>query len=203
MKGCVHLLYRDLLTMAFSRYCLLGLLLFLLPVGTAGGTEPAAKSIHIEADRMESDPQQNMVIFSGQVRAAQNDVIITADTMTVNYAAPDRQEEEIGPQTAAGQGLAQKIESILATGNVTVVKGALTATGDTMTFFSSEQKVILAGNAKAREDQNEVSGERIILYLDEGRSVVEGSGPEGTRVKAFIRTDGGVSTEQQANDGQE
>jgi lipopolysaccharide export system protein LptA len=31
-----------------------------------------------------------------------------------------------------------------------------------------------------------VSGEKIVLYLDEGKSVVESSSSEGERVKAYI-----------------
>ena len=42
------------------------------------------------------------------------------------------------------------------------------------------------GNAKAWQGKNMVAGETIILYLDEGKSVVERSKEEGERVKALI-----------------
>ncbi|MCP3930660.1 MAG: lipopolysaccharide transport periplasmic protein LptA, partial [Bacteroidetes bacterium] len=37
------------------------------------------------------------------------------------------------------------------------------------------KQVILLGQAKAYQDQNMVSGEKIVYYIDEGRSEVEGN----------------------------
>ena len=55
-----------------------------------------------------------------------------------------------------------------------------------MDFNAADRIVILAGNATATQEQNMVSGEKIILYLNEGKSIVESSSQEGERVKAFI-----------------
>jgi lipopolysaccharide export system protein LptA len=148
------------------------------------GTEP----IHIEADRMESNPQKDVIVFSGNVRAEQGDVILTAEKMTVNYFAAETGQKE-------PQGLANKIKNILAQGNVEIIKGDLVATGNNMTYFSVERKVSISGNATAWQAQNRVSGENITLYLEEGRSVVEGSGEDGQRVKAYIYTDGTAGSE--------
>jgi lipopolysaccharide transport protein LptA len=41
--------------------------------------------IQIEADRMESVQEKNVITFSGHVEAKQDDLIIHADQMTVNY----------------------------------------------------------------------------------------------------------------------
>ena len=173
----------------------------LLPILLSAGitsialaAEPTAEApVYIEADRMESDQQRDVVVFTGSVQAKQGDIVITADTMTVNYstAAPEKIGNE--PQ---GDTMTQKIKTILAQGNVKVVKGDWIATGNTMRYFSSERKVRLSGNAKAWQDQNQISGEHIIMYLDEGRSVVERSGPEGERVKAYIYTDGTIGSEK-------
>jgi lipopolysaccharide export system protein LptA len=140
--------------------------------------------IQIEADRMETSQEKNIVIFSGHVRANQNNLIINADAMTVRYSGA-----EIQPSSATDvpvEGLSRKIDKITAKGNIKIVQGNWVATGDTMSFNSDKRIVILSGNAKAWQDQNTVSGEKIILYLDEGRSVVERSTQEGERVKAFI-----------------
>ncbi len=156
--------------------------------------DPAADApIYIEADRMESDQLQDVVVFTGSVQAKQGDIVIHADEMTVNYstAAPKKTGNE--PQN---EKITQKINTILARGNVKVVKDDWVATGDTMRYFSSERKVRLSGNAKAWQGQNQISGERIIMYLDEGRSVVERSGPEGERVKAYIYTGGTIGSEK-------
>jgi lipopolysaccharide transport protein LptA len=92
------------------------------------------------------------------------------------------------PDASAGtdKGPAQEIEKITAKGNVKIVQGDWVATGDTMDFNADERIVILAGGARTWKGQNMVSGEKIVLYLDEGKSVVEGISSEGERVKAFI-----------------
>jgi lipopolysaccharide export system protein LptA len=158
---------------------------------------PGAKPIYIEADRMESDQQQDVVVFTGRVQAKQDDVVIQADEMTVHYAAAQADKaagkeirEGNGPDNKAGENtISRNISTILARGHVKIVKGDWYATGDTMHYFADERKVELTGNAKAWQDQNTISGEHITMYLDEGRSVVERSGPQGQRVKAFIYTD--------------
>jgi lipopolysaccharide export system protein LptA len=147
---------------------------------------PAPAPIRIEADRMESAQDQSVIVFSGHVQANQENLIINADEMTVRYTG-----EKIGqgPAAATGPdagGLTQQIDAISAQGNVKIVQGNWIATGNTMDFDSEKRIVILSGNARAWQDQNMVSGEKIILYLDEGRSVVERSSQEGERVKAFI-----------------
>ena len=145
--------------------------------------DPSAP-IQIEADRMESSREKNIVVFSGHVRANQNDLIINADVMTVLYSGPGVQPNS--KADAPTEGLSQQIDKITAKGNVEIVQGDWVATGNIMDFNADERIVILSGNAKAWQDQNMVSGEKIILYLNEGRSVVERSTEEGKRVKAFI-----------------
>ena len=139
--------------------------------------------IQIEADRMETSQEEGTVLFSGNVQANQGNLIINADEMTVLYT-------KAGPQPDASAGtaadLTQKIDKIMAKGNVKIVQGDWVAAGDTMDFNADDRIVILAGNAKAWQDQNMVSGEKIVLYLDEGKSVVERSTRQGERVKAFI-----------------
>jgi len=139
--------------------------------------------IRIEADRMESSQDNGVISFAGNVQANQGNLIINADEMTVLYTRSGTQ-----PDAAAETALAptRKIKTIKAEGNVKIVQGEWVASGDTMDFNADARIVILAGNAKAWQEQNMVSGEKIVLYLDEGRSVVESSTGEGERVKAFI-----------------
>jgi lipopolysaccharide export system protein LptA len=118
-----------------------------------------------------------------QIEAEQGNLNINADEMTVLYtkAGPT---PEASAETAAD--LTQKIDKITAKGNVKIVQEDWVAAGDTMEFNADDRIVVLAGNAKAWQDQNMVTGEKIVLYLDKGKSVVERSTREGERVKAFI-----------------
>lgn len=139
--------------------------------------------IQVEADRMETSQEEGAVLFSGNVQANQGDLTINADEMTVLYT-------KAGVQSAISAGttndLTQKVDKIIAKGHVKIVQGDWIAVGDTMDFNANDRIVILSGNTKAWQNQNMVSGEKIVLYLDEKKSVVERSTREGERVKAFI-----------------
>jgi lipopolysaccharide export system protein LptA len=167
----------------FFYFCLAFTLCCALPVWGQKSIN-ASVPILIEADRMESSQGKNIIIFSGNVQANQDDLIINADTMTVRYTGNATQPDSINDVPA--DGLSRQIDTINAKGNVKIVQGDWIATGDSMDFNADERIAILSGNAKAWQDQNMVSGEKIILYLDEGKSVVERNMKEGERVKAFI-----------------
>jgi lipopolysaccharide export system protein LptA len=146
---------------------------------------------------METSQEEGAVLFSGNVQAVQGNLTINADEMTVVYS------RNTGPSdtgvTGPGADLAGKISRISAAGNVKIVQGNHVAVGDAMNFNADDRIVTLTGNAKAWQDQNMVSGERIMLYLDEGKSVVERSTRDGERVKAFIYPSG---REQKETSGQ-
>ena len=143
----------------------------------------STKPIQIEADRMETSQENGDVLFSGNVQAKQGDLNIQADEMTVLYSKVGSRQDAFA---GTAENLTRKIEKIMAKGNVKIVQGSWVAAGETMDFNADDRIVILAGNAKAWQDKNMVSGEKIVLYLDEGKSVVERSSLEGERVKAFI-----------------
>jgi lipopolysaccharide export system protein LptA len=142
--------------------------------------------IHIEADRMESDQKTESVLFVGNVEAHQADLAIKADRMTVFY---QKVQPDAAAKTSAAE-VTKDIDRLTANGEVEIVKLQWTATGDQLEYFSRERKIILTGNTKVWQDNNLVTGERIVLYLDEGKSVVErkNSGV-GERVKAFFYPD--------------
>ncbi len=133
--------------------------------------------INIEADRMKSDQQKNLVTFTGNVDARQGDLIIKADQMTVSYASGSDKP---------GNFAAANVAKIHASGRVTISNKTWTAKADSLDFYTAEKKAHLIGNAEARQGQNTVSGESIILFLKEGRSVVEGGSNGDDRVKAVI-----------------
>lgn len=139
--------------------------------------------VHIEADRMESDQKTESVLFVGNVEAHQADLSIKADRMTVFY------QRAAAAASAANkaQEATRAIDRLTANGSVEIVKQQWTAVGDQLEYFSRDRKIILTGNTKVWQDNNLVTGDRIVLYLDEGKSVVERkSSGEGERVKAFF-----------------
>ncbi len=127
----------------------------------------AGAPITIEADHMTSLEEENNVLFTGNVDAAQADVRIRSDEMTVYY-------------TPATEGKKQEVKRLKCVGNVEVTKAEWLGTGKVMNYLAKERKVILSGNAKAWQDTNLVTGDTIIYYLDEGRSEVVGDRPSAT-----------------------
>jgi lipopolysaccharide export system protein LptA len=72
----------------------------------------------------------------------------------------------------------------MAIGNVKLVQLERRTTSQKATFQQDENKVVLDGEAVVREGENVIRGERIIFYVDEEKSVVEGG--KGSRVNTRI-----------------
>jgi len=147
---------------------------FLLSAGT-GFCED--EPIHIEADRMVSQEQDNSVVFIGNVDASQGQVNIRSDEMTVYYTQKD---------STKSKGQSSQVKKLICRGNVEITQDDWLGTGKRMDYFAKDRKVILTGDARAWQGQNMVSGQTIVYYLDEKRSVVERAKTESGRVKATI-----------------
>lgn len=149
--------------------CLAAVLCCLAVLPVAAADAP----IQIEADRMSSTEKTNTVLFSGNVDARQADVRIRSNEMTVYYSAATPGKK--GQKTTN-----QQVDKIICTGNVEVSKKEWLGTAKKMIYLARERQVILMDNAKAYQGQNMVSGEKIVYYMDEGRSEVVG-GSKRTR----------------------
>jgi lipopolysaccharide export system protein LptA len=116
---------------------------------------------------MTSTERTNSVVFIGDVDVKQGDVRIRSDEMTVYYTQEDKNQ-------STEQKTSQQVEKLICIGNVEITRGEWLGTAKKMTYLSKERQVILTDNAKAWQNQNMVSGDKIIYYLDEGRSEVMG-----------------------------
>jgi lipopolysaccharide export system protein LptA len=146
------------------RILLMACCLSVVPFKAFGAESP----IYIEADHMASTENNNAVLFTGNVDAKQGDLRIRSDEMTVYYTDNKNQ----GGDKQAGA--KQQVEKLICDGNVEITRDDWLGTSDTMTYLSEKRQVILTGNAKAWQDQNMVGGEKIIYYMDEGRSEIIG-----------------------------
>ena len=151
--------------------CCLGAAIYCLPSAPA---QAAEAPIQIEADKMSSTEKSNTVLFSGNVDAKQKDVRIRSNEMTVYYTPPSAKSGKKAAKTS------QQVEKLICTGNVEISKSEWLGTSNRMIYLAKERQVILIDNAKAYQGQNMVSGEKIIYYLDEGRSEVVGKRTSAT-----------------------
>jgi lipopolysaccharide export system protein LptA len=123
--------------------------------------------VRIDADMMEFDYKTKVLTYRGSVTVTQADMTLRSNTLRV---ALDGEHLE-------------KPKEVVAEGKVQIDKGARRATGGKAVFDNAARTVTLSDQARLQDGPNEVAGERVVLYLDEERSVVEG-GPD--RVRAVL-----------------
>ena len=131
--------------------------------GFSGSRSP----IDIISDTVEANQKENTVTFKGNVVATQDDATLYANMLVIHYDSDTK-----------------KLKEIMAIGNVKIVQLDRRATGQKVTFHQEESTVVLDGDAVLREGENEIRGERVIFYVDEERSLVEGG--KGRRVNTRI-----------------
>lgn len=146
--------------------------------GAGQGSEPMAP-VQVEADHMESDQNKNSVAFTGKVVAKQGKLTIRTESMTVFYEPGGESASEPGRKN-------RQIQRLLCAGQVEISQGEWVASGDQGEYFSANRKLILTGNTKVWQNGNMVTGDRFVIFLDEGKSFVERNPKKGERVKAFF-----------------
>lgn len=143
------------------------------------------KPITITSDRMEAFNVQKMVIFSGNAVAVQGDKVIKADSIVLYYKKEPDAAGNTGKKAESGElGDAGSVEKIEAKGNVRITQEKKIVTGDYAVYYQETQKIVMTGNAVMREENNVIRGDKIDVFLDENRGVVESSGDK--RVTATI-----------------
>jgi len=135
------------------------------------GFKESSNPIEITSDRVESYSKENLIIFRGNVTARQRDMVIYADSIQAFILSDGR-----------------GIERIVADGNVRIQQGLRMANCDKAVFYNNDQKVILTGNPKIMEMENEISGDEIIFYVE--RNEIEVKGGDKERGKLKIKLEG-------------
>ncbi len=143
--------------------------------------------MQVEADHMLSVQKNNSVFFSGKVEAKQDGMIIHCDEMTIFYSQADagvkkksKQQKKVKTENS------KNIEKMYAKGKVEITQVDWVSTSDIAEYYAGERKLILIGNTKVWQDNNMVTGDRFVIFLDEGKSIVDRSKKKGERVKAFF-----------------
>ncbi len=158
-------------------------LLFLLAFAcvTAGPTSGFSaekmvsdKPIKITSDSLEADNNAKKIYFRGSVRAIQDDINITCDTMSVTYGGKTEGSTGGKAEGSTPSG-GQDIEHIVAEGNVVITQGNRVITGKQAEFFQKTRTIVITGDPVAKEGQNTIRGGKITFYIDENKSVVEGA----------------------------
>ncbi len=170
----------------------------------AAGLGRSREPIVVTSDRLDYDYRSNVVVYRGGVQATQGRLKITSDTLTVTFA--DGSDGTVASQggLALGAGSA-RLREIVAVGTVRIEDGTRWATGGRAVFDQTNRTLVLSENPMLHDGANEVLGDRVIVYLDEDRSVVEGG---RKRVKAVLHPDreekpGAAEQAQKRSDGRQ
>lgn len=151
-----------------------------------------SRPIVITSDTLEVDNKDKLATFSGNVISRQEQkgkeaIIIYCDKMVVHYTE-DTGKKPSSPQANRGEKKniteQNRVEKIVATGQVKIVQGKDVATGETAVYYNSEQRIVLSGNPKVWQGKNLIKGEEITVWIKENRSLVTSKG--SNRVQAVI-----------------
>jgi lipopolysaccharide export system protein LptA len=154
----------------------------------AGSFGNRKEPITITADTLEYDYKTNVVVYRGEVIAVQGETKVRSDTLTVTLAA---QKDAAAPDAAAQS--SQRLQEVVAIGKVRIDNGTRWATGGRAVFEQGARTLVLTENPVMHDGANEVSGDRVTVFLDENRSVVEG-GRKRVKATVFPNKEGGLDS---------
>ena len=134
--------------------------------------------IYITADKLISDNKAGYAEFIGNVRANQEETVITADRLKIFYKKhrADKNKPVIGQES---------IHQIVANGNVKIKFDNRVAESQQAVYNTETNVLVLSGvDSKIISGNDIITGEKITFYRTDGRIAVEGGHKE--RVEAVF-----------------
>lgn len=125
--------------------------------GAAEQEQAKQEPIVITSKQMQADKLGDTVTFEGDVILKKEDMTVYSDSLVVYYDARSK-----------------GVKDIEAHGNVVVRREGRVALADKAVYSSREEKIVLTGDARIIENDNQLGGERITLFMRDDRSIVEG-----------------------------
>ena len=122
--------------------------------------EGAEAALDVTSEQMTFDQETHTFVFEDKVRVKRCGLVIDCDRLQVVRSAGEN-----------------RIEHVIATGNVRFREGTRHAVAERADYYEAERKLVLVGNPRAWDvDQgNELSGDEIIVFLEEERIIVSGA----------------------------
>jgi lipopolysaccharide export system protein LptA len=121
--------------------------------------------VEVTSDRLEVDETGGVATFIGDVIVVQGTMRLSAPRVRVEYTSGDD----------------GRIETMHATGGVTMLSGEETAEGQDAVYEVDAGKITMTGDVIVTQGQNVLAGERLYVDLDTGTGTMEG------RVRTIFR----------------
>lgn len=153
---------------------------------------PANGRTDITAKKITMRNQENKAIFEGNVVLKKGPLIVHSDVMVVFLKPGGSKADETGPRTARKGSdelptiSNRTVSRIEATGQVRIEKADGRAISRKAVYNEDERKIVLTGDPVAWQRGTCVSGNKIVMFLDDDRTIVEG----GSRVMIEPETGG-------------
>ena len=120
--------------------------------------------VDVEADRIEVQDRSDRAVFSGNVKVRQGGLALDAARLTVAYAS-------------GGSGV--DIQRLDASGGVVVRSASETARGSVAIYDLNRRIITMVGGVSLQQGANTINGGRLVIDLNSGRSVIDGSAVGG------------------------
>ena len=122
---------------------------------SVASTEKTAIAVDIKADRVEIDQKKGRIEFSGSVRATRGTLVMTCEKLVARYKK-------------SGEVLRLEIA-----GSLTVQGRDFSARAGSGVYDHESGRLVLTGSPSIKRGPNRVTGERILVFVDDERVVVE------------------------------
>ncbi len=138
----------------------------------------------LKSDQLKLFPDENRAVATGHawMRDEKQKMVLTGER--IEYYHDKRYGIATGKPKLVGEEenftlTSKKMEVFLpedrlrATGRVRLVRNDMVATCKVLDYFDKEKKAILTGNPQIRENESFITGDKITLFVDEYRVIVE------------------------------
>jgi lipopolysaccharide export system protein LptA len=183
---------KDLLLEIFNKHIIINIIDLLITIGviaiisfsvpcfseTIDTPNPAQdlKKLHITADSLVANQNNQYVVFSGQVVALYELTTITSDKLQVFYT--DQADEEKFNKSS--------IKKIIASGNVHIDLEEKTAECDQAVYDTPSNSLVLTGEETRLQSKNSfITGNKITIHQNTGQIIVHGN--DDKRVNAIFQ----------------
>jgi len=125
------------------------------------------EKLHISSDKLVSDTNANYILFSGNVTTTRGKYLITSDYVKILLSSESTDIDELSQD---------RINTIVANGNVTVQLDNKFAKCDKAVYNTETETIVLTGNdTRIYNESNYITGERITVHLDSEQIVIDGA----------------------------
>ena len=131
--------------------------------------------VDVTADSMEYSADKNTVVFHGNVEAIRGDFKMWSDKLTLMLKSKGNKDEKPAKKANSMANAAGDLDRVIAEKNVRFKNGTQHGTADKATYLAQKNILVLEGDPVLHDGDNSIRGNVIRYFLNENRSVIEGS----------------------------